>query len=135
MHNQQLFPHNHYISLGHGKISLETKFRHFRAPTFVILHDLRISTLWCHFDGFYDSSYCIINRYFRTITILVQDMEKVHFKQSFATLGHPHLLYYMTLEFQLYVVILMFFMIFLLHSQQLFPHNHYISSKYGKISL
>ena len=92
MHNQQLFPHNHYISLGHGKISLETKFRHFRAPTFVILHDLRISTLYSNFDGFYDFSYCIINSYFRTITMLVQDMEKVQFKQSFATLGHTHLL-------------------------------------------
>ena len=79
-------------------------FCHLRAPTFVVLHDLRISFLYSHFDGFYDFSYCIINSYFRTIAILVQDMEKFQQKQSFATLGHPHLLYYMTFEFQLYVV-------------------------------
>ena len=113
MHNQQLFPHNHYISSTYENILLETKFCQLRAPTFVILHDLRISTLYSHFDVFYDFSYSIINSYIRTITILVQDMEKFHSKQSFATLGGPHLLYYMTFVFQLYIVILMVFMIFL----------------------
>ena len=60
---------------------------------------LRISTLYSDFDNFYAFSYCKVNSYFRTITILVQDMEKFHFNQSFATLGHPHLLHYMTFVF------------------------------------
>ena len=41
------------------------------------------------------------NSYFRTITIILQDMEKFHFYQSFVTLGRPQLLYYMTSVFQL----------------------------------
>ena len=65
-------------------------------------------------DGFYDFSYFIINSYFRTITILVQDMDKFHFNQSFDALGHPHFLCYMTFVFLLYIVILMLFMIFLI---------------------
>ena len=44
--------------------------------------------------------------------MLVQDMEKFHFKQSFATLGHPQLFYYMTFKFQLYIAIRVVFMNF-----------------------
>ena len=39
-------------------------------------------------------------------------MEKFHFNQSFATLGHPYLLHYMTFEFQLYIVTLIVFYAF-----------------------
>ena len=73
--------------------------------TFAILHDLRISTLYSDFDSFYAFSYYKVNSYFRTITILVQDNEKFHFNQSFATLGRPYLLYYMTFEFQPYITL------------------------------
>ena len=73
------------------------------------------------------------NGYFHTITILVQNIENFHFKLAF--LGRTHLLYYMTFVFQIYIVILLVFMIFLLQSKWLFLHNHYISSRYGKISL
>ena len=97
--------------------------------------------------GLYEFGYFRVNSYFCTITILVQDMEKFYFKKSFATLRRPHLLYYMTFVFQPYIVIRvvsinfilqskqLFLRFFLLQNKQLFPHNHYISSRYGKISL
>ena len=50
-------------------------------------------------------------------------MEKFHFNQSFATLGCLHLLYYMTFKFQLFIVILLVFTIFLIQDMEKFHFN------------
>ena len=70
LQNKELFPHNHYI---YWKISLYPKFCHLKAPTFVIQHDLCISSLY---------SDCVQNCLYPTILNYLIRMSYWHWRMS-----------------------------------------------------